>query len=237
MAVLSNFLNLPSPAESATTAATTTIIESLESSINDVMKLYERRRKWRALFAAPNPNSIDTFSSWRVYLITFLESTPAHVVTIVLLIMDLIITVLELSSSLISCGSHGKEEEKALYFHWVSIAILSFLSAKAAVLMVGLGRSFFRRPGRVVDGVVAVVALVLEVAAERKGGGVIMVASLWRLVRVVESAFELSDDAIEVKIEEIVWELERMKEEIRREKDNDRDALREELNHLQNYTS
>lgn len=87
--------------------------------------------------------------------------------------------------------------------------------------MVGLGRSFFRRPGCVVDGVVAVVALVLEVAAERKGGGVIMVASLWRLVRVVESAFELSDDAIEVKIEEIVWELERMKEEVRREKEDE----------------
>ncbi|XP_038886538.1 voltage-gated hydrogen channel 1 [Benincasa hispida] len=219
MAILSNFLNSTSPLQSATT--TTTTIESLESSIHDVVKLYERRKKWRSLFVAPNTNSIDTFSSWRVHLITLLESTPAHVITIVLLVMDLIITVLELSSSLISCGSHGKEEEKMLYFHWVSIAILSFLSAKTTALMVGLGCSFFRRSGCVVDGVVAVVALVLEVAAERKGGGVIMMASLWRLVRVVESAFELSDDAIEVKIEEIVWELERMKEEIRRQKEKD----------------
>lgn len=88
---------------------------------------------------------------------------------------------------------------------------------KTAALVVGLGRSFFKRPGCIVDGVVVAVALVLEVAAERKGGGVITVASLWRLVRVVESAFELSDDAIEGKIEGTVWELERMKEEIRRE--------------------
>lgn len=84
--------------------------------------------------------------------------------------------------------------------------------------MVGLGRSFFGRPGCVVDGVVVVVALVLEVATELKGGGMIMVASLWRVVRVVESAFELSDDAIERKIEGIVRELERMKEEIRGER-------------------
>lgn len=85
------------------------------------------------------------------------------------------------------------------------------------------------------DGVVAIVALILEAVAERKGGGVIMVASLWRLVRVVESAFEISDDVIEVKIEGIVWELERMKEEIRREKEKDKITemlLRVELNHL-----
>lgn len=85
------------------------------------------------------------------------------------------------------------------------------------------------------DGVVAIVALILEAVAERKGGGLIMVASLWRLVRVVESAFEISDDVIEVKIEGIVWELERMKEEIRREKEKDKITemlLRVDLNHL-----
>ncbi|KAE8646603.1 hypothetical protein Csa_005529 [Cucumis sativus] len=117
MAILSNFLNSSSPLQSVTTATT---IESLESSIHDVVKLYERRRKWRALFFSPIPNNFDAFSSWRVHLITFLESTPAHIITIFLLVMDLIITVLELSSSLISCGSHGKDEEKASYFHWTT---------------------------------------------------------------------------------------------------------------------
>ncbi|XP_008464327.2 uncharacterized protein LOC103502240 [Cucumis melo] len=232
MAILSNFLNSSSTLQSVTTATT---IESLELSIHDIAKLYERRRKWRALFFSPIPNNFDTFSSWRVHLIIFLESTPAHIITVFLLVMDLIITLLELSSSLISCGSHGKDEEKASYFHWVSISILTFLSAKTAAVMLGLGLSFFRRPGCVVDGVVAIVALILEAVAERKGGGLIMVASLWRLVRVVESAFEISDDVIEVKIEGIVWELERMKEEIRREKEKDKITemlLRVDLNHL-----
>ena len=43
-----------------------------------------------------------------------------------------------------------------------------------------------------------------------------MVVSLWRVVRVVESAFELSDDAIEAQIEGIVGRFETLREENRR---------------------
>ncbi|KAG6575333.1 hypothetical protein SDJN03_25972, partial [Cucurbita argyrosperma subsp. sororia] len=212
----------PTPAEPPA-AASAASIQALELSIQNVMKLNQRRRKWHTLFATPIPNTTNPLSSWRSHLITFLESTPSHLITIVLLLTDLIVTVLELSSSLISCNSpvSHKREEEVMGFHWVSIAILSLLSTKTVALVVGLGLSFFRRPGCVVDGVVVGVALGLEVAAKRRGGGVIMVGSLWRIVRVVESAFELSDDAIEAKIEGIVWELEGMKEEIRREKENE----------------
>ncbi|XP_022150455.1 uncharacterized protein LOC111018597 [Momordica charantia] len=224
MANLSNFVHRSSPPQPATGSPS---LESLEFSIQDVIKLSEKRRRWRTLFAAPiqtNRNRLDTSAPWQTQLVAFLESTPAHVVTIILLLMDLTITVLELSSSLISCSlsaNHKKGAKEVLYFHWVGIAILSLLSAKTVALAVGLGGLFLRQPGCIVDGVVAVVALVLEVVAERKGGGVIIVASLWRLVRVVESVFELSDDAIEGKIEAIVLELERVEEETRREKEQE----------------
>uniref|UniRef100_A0A803LTE7 Uncharacterized protein n=1 Tax=Chenopodium quinoa TaxID=63459 RepID=A0A803LTE7_CHEQI len=64
-----------------------------------------------------------------------------------------------------------------------------------------LGRAFFENLGYVVDGVVVVVALVLELALARVGGGLLVVVSLWRVVRAVESVFELSDDAIQAKVE------------------------------------
>uniref|UniRef100_A0A2N9GZR0 Uncharacterized protein n=1 Tax=Fagus sylvatica TaxID=28930 RepID=A0A2N9GZR0_FAGSY len=100
---------------------------------------------------------------------------------------------------------------------------------------VGLGSSFFRRPGYVLDGAVLMGALVLEVFLERKGGGLLVVVSLWRVVRVVESAFELSDEAIEAQIEAIVSQFEALREENRRlletiaEKDKMIEKLKEEV--------
>lgn len=79
--------------------------------------------------------------------------------------------------------------------------------------MVALGGLFFRRAGYVVDAVVLVVALLLEVFLEKMGGGLVIVVSLWRVVRVVESAFELSDETIEAQIEGIVCEFQALKDE------------------------
>lgn len=79
--------------------------------------------------------------------------------------------------------------------------------------MVALGGSFFRRPGYVVDGVVLIVALMLEAFLEKMGGGLVVLVSLWRVVRVVESAFELSDEAIEAQIEGILCQFQTLKDE------------------------
>lgn len=109
------------------------------------------------------------------------------------------------------------------------------LSARIVALAVGLGRSFFRRPGYVVDSVVLMVALVLEAFLEGRGGGLLVVVSLWRVLRVVESAFELSDEAIEAQIKVIVSQFEAVREENRRlsetiaEKDKMIEKLREEV--------
>ncbi|CAN0898644.1 hypothetical protein LINGRAHAP2_LOCUS19827 [Linum grandiflorum] len=102
----------------------------------------------------------------------------------------------------------------AEWFHWVEIGIMSLLCAKLLALFVAIGpTAFFGRPGYVIDGVVVVGALVMEGILEGKGGGLVVVVSLWRVVRVVESAFELSDEAIEAMIEGIVMEFETLKAE------------------------
>lgn len=93
---------------------------------------------------------------------------------------------------------------------------MGVLAARTAALLLALGRSFFRRPGRVVDGAVVAVALLLEVLAREEEGGLLVVVSLWRLVRVVESAFELSDETIQGKIERVVSQFEGLKEENKR---------------------
>ncbi|KAK9288828.1 hypothetical protein L1049_017293 [Liquidambar formosana] len=67
------------------------------------------------------------------------------------------------------------------------------------------------------------------------GRGLLAVVSLWRVVRVVESAFELSDEAIEAQIEWVVCQFEVLREENKRlletiaEKDKVIEKLQEEL--------
>ncbi|KAJ6674749.1 F20B24.22 [Salix viminalis] len=191
-------------------------VEIVENSVQNLIKSWNRRQKWMHLC---NPRQavleLNT-ESWRNHLIKFLESTPAHVFAISLLLLDLILTILELSSSLLSCAPEEDSSNKELgkvWYHLAGICILSLLSAKSVALAVGLGSSFFKRPGYVVDGAVVIGALFLETFLEGKGGGLLVVVSLWRVVRLVESAFELSDEAIEAQIEGIVSQFEALSNE------------------------
>lgn len=165
----------------------------------------------------------------------FLESDSVRIFTVLLLFIDLILTSLELSSSLLSCPKKKNVTVQDVWFHWVGIAILSMLCLKSLALFVGLGRSFLLRPGYVLDAIVVTVALFLEAFLERKGGGLVVVVSLWRVVRVVESAFELSDEAIEAQIKQIVCQFQVLKDENARlleiivEKDLIIEKLQEEL--------
>ena len=211
-------------------------LESLESSVHNLMKSWYRRQRWQLIFC--NSTQLDqdlNRAPWRTQLAKFLESTSVRIIAILLLLLDLIFTILELSSSLLSCPPNTNKQIKKVWYHWVGIAILSMLSARIVALAVGLGRSFFRRPGYVVDSVVLMVALVLEAFLEGRGGGLLVVVSLWRVLRVVESAFELSDEAIEAQIKVIVSQFEAVREENRRlsetiaEKDKMIEKLREEV--------
>ncbi|XP_050203387.1 uncharacterized protein LOC126653525 [Mercurialis annua] len=198
-------------------------IESVETSLMNLIKSWYRRQKWKKFFCNPNSNeeeegqnsnSNSGSNEWRKNLTKFLESTPIHTITISLLFIDLILTILELSSSLLSCNptkDHKKIDK--IWYHWVGVGILSLLSAKAVALALGLGNSFFKKPGYVLDGAVAMIALFLELFLEKKGGSLVVIVSLWRVVRVVESAFELSDEAIEAQIEGILCQFEVLREE------------------------
>ncbi|KAI8003284.1 hypothetical protein LOK49_LG08G01992 [Camellia lanceoleosa] len=214
--------------------STSISIQTIEFSIENLIKSWIRRQKWKVQFNSPQQLEDYKKSPWRTHLANFLESTPIHVIALSLLLADLILTTLELSSSLLSCAP-SKHEKGQVWYHWLGITILSLLGLRTVGLAIGLGGSCFRRPGCVIDGVVVMAALVLEVFLERKGGGLVVVVSLWRVVRVVESAFELSDEAIEGQIEVIVCQFEALREENRRllgiiaDKDGIIEELQEEL--------
>ncbi|KAK8643605.1 hypothetical protein V6N13_012893 [Hibiscus sabdariffa] len=187
----------------------TIAIASVEISIQTLVKNWYKRQQWHHMF---HPRlSSPSKAPWRDHLAKFLESIQIRILAISLLLSDLILTVLELSSTLVSCS---KNVEISAWFHWVGISILALLSAKTVALAVALGPGgFLRRPGYVVDGVVLVGALVLEAVVEGKGGGLLVMVSLCRVVRVVESAMELSDEAIEAQIEAIVCQFEALRDE------------------------
>lgn len=230
------FINGSSQTQQSTPPTNSISIEIVESSVNNLIKSWYRRQKWKHFF---NPREQDSNGApWRKHLTEFLESTPVRVIAISLLLLDLTLTILELSSSLLSCFPGENKIEQAWY-HWAGIVLLSLLSAKSIALAVGLGGFFFRRPGYVVDGAVVLGALFLETFLERKGGGLLVVVCLWRVVRVVESAYELSDEAIEAQIEGIVCQFEALREENRRlmetiaEKDNMIEKLQKIIEKLQ----
>lgn len=212
-------------------------VEYVEKSIQNLLKDWHRRQRWNLFFnSTSNEHNLISTSPWRTNLVNFLESKQIRVIAVALILLDLILTTLELTSTILSCSASKNRRGNDMWYHWLGIAILSLLFAKTAALAVGLGgRGFLRRPGLIVDAVVVAGALVLEGFLERKGGGLLVVVSLWRIVRVIESAFELSDDAIEAQIEGIVGQFEGLKEENRRlleiidEKDRDIEKLREDL--------
>ncbi|KAJ4968201.1 hypothetical protein NE237_014902 [Protea cynaroides] len=192
-------------------------IDIIESSIQVLLNDWLRRLRWQQLFfrRQEKEDYCRHRAPWRIHLANFLESMSVRVLSLLLLLVDLIFTILDISSSLLSCTRKKSKIENKV-FHWGGIAILSLLSAKTLALAVALGGSFFKRPGRVVDGVVIIGALLFEAFVEMKGAGLIVVVSLWRVVRVVESAFELSNEAIEVQIEMIVCQFQALRDENRR---------------------
>ena len=224
------------------TSINTGTLENVEFSVQNLIKSWCRRQKWRqlCLFSPKqHPQELTSIEPrWRITLSEFLESYQVHLVTIFLLSLDIILMSLELSSSLVSCTSAKKTSNKDEWFHWGGTAILSILAVKSMALAVAMGRSFFRQLGCVMDGAVAIIALALQVFLDRKGTGFIVVVSLWRVLRVVETAFELSDEAIEVQIDGIINQFQDLSQENRTlletlaEKDEVIKKLEEEINQL-----
>ncbi|EFJ10096.1 hypothetical protein SELMODRAFT_128853 [Selaginella moellendorffii] len=180
-------------------------------------------------------SSNSSSSSWRHNLRGALESTPAHVTIVALLLIDLLATAVDLlltihntsadlrecSASVRACQcdptgfSSGREPWE--FLHWISVGILGVLMLNVIGLMVAFGASFFKHAGYVLDLFVVTSALVLEVFFQADTAGLLIILNLWRIVRVAHGIFEVTDEAWENEIEDMKERIEGAEERFNRE--------------------
>ncbi|KAG6550726.1 hypothetical protein Mapa_007823 [Marchantia paleacea] len=166
---------------------------------------------------------------WRVRLGNVLESTHFHIFVVLLLTVDLVVTVVDIVKTIHSkdadfrtctkllheCQCHGRLQH-ASHWHfllWISVSILSFLALNVLGLLVAFGMSFFRHIGYVLDAVVVGLSLGLEIGLNSDTPGLLVLLTLWRIVRVAHGIFEVADEHWEKdikKLEAHIHELEAM---------------------------
>lgn len=151
---------------------------------------------------------------WRKELAEALESAYTHLFIVVLLLVDLLATAIDILKTIhnkshdldacvamvescTSCIGHFERSKEWEWTYWLSIAILIVLLVNIAGLFVAFGLSFFRHPGYVLDLVVVVTALLLEILLDADTAGLLIILTLWRIVRVAHGIFEVTDEAWE----------------------------------------
>lgn len=159
------------------------------------------------------------WAAWRRKLGCVLESTPAHVVIITLLLIDLLATVIDVLHTMHNdshdlsrcvamveacrCSTSFDLSESWEFLYWIGITVLCVLSLNLLGLLLSFGLAFFRHPGYVLDLVVVPTALCLEIFLDTETAGLLVILNLWRIIRVAHGIFEVTDEAWENKIHQL----------------------------------
>eukprot|EP00897_Mesotaenium_endlicherianum_P004774 jgi/Mesen1/4324/ME000022S03608 len=171
-------------------------------------------------------------SQWRKQLGENLERKEIHIFLIVLLLIDLAAVIYDVLETI-----HSKAEDvnqlKSLLalcyndkaacaaFHpsttspvsfYISITILLIFLVNVILLLLAWGWTFFLHFGYVLDFVVVVVAIALEFCADEEAAGIIAIATLWRIVRVMHGIFEVTDEKFEAELKEVEERVDRLEE-------------------------
>lgn len=193
--------------------------EGIQDSIELIKEEWQKRRKvirwWQHLLPVQGRQR----AQWRKRLGEFLESTPIHVGTLILLLIDLMATAVDLLKTLhnksrdlnhctallesCQCVSQFERSQSFEFLYWVGIVILSLLLLNVGGLLVAFGASFFCHPGYVLDLLVLTTALCLEIFLDAETAGLLVILNLWRIVRVAHGIFEVTDDAVESEVHNI----------------------------------
>ncbi|CAM6102862.1 unnamed protein product [Calypogeia fissa] len=211
--------------------------DELKGSLDKISKFWEKKKKASFNFSAGIIEG-DTRAQWRKDLAEFLESTPVHVFIVVLLLTDLFATAVDIlktihikTTDLDTCVAYLERGDCVDSFEgtkpwevvfWISIAILSVLALNVLLLLVAFGFRFWRNPGYVLDAFVVGTALLLEIFLSTDTVGLLVILTLWRIVRVAHGIFEVTDEAWEKEINSFKKRLadaESAHDELLREKD------------------
>eukprot|EP00727_Mastigamoeba_balamuthi_P000613 m51a1_g10549 hypothetical protein (281) ;mRNA; r:33675-34636 len=109
-------------------------------------------------------------------------------------------------------------EKAHLALAYASIVILCILGLQILVEAFCYGLEFFKRPMMVLDLCVIAASLTLELALEqypaiRDVSGLLVIARLWRIVRVTHGVMETVEEAREAHLEKLEEEMEEMRKE------------------------
>lgn len=159
-------------------------------------------------------------AEWRVSLGEALESTTTHVIIVALLLTDLLATAIDILKEihtthadldacierLASGGCPSEFQRTEAPWEWLSyvgIAILCVLLLNVLALLLAFGAAFFKHAGYVLDAVVVVTALYLEVFLAADTAGLLVILTLWRIVRVAHGIFEVTDEAWDKEVKDV----------------------------------
>eukprot|EP01018_Ginkgo_biloba_P022727 Gb_08709 [translate_table: standard] len=201
--------------------------ETQNSDPTDIQELQEftkhewqkKRIKGTQWWQRLDPGKGRKRAPWRNQLGKFLESTPLHAGILTLLLVDLLATSLDILTTMrnkshdlnnctallesCQCVSHFEESKSMEFLHWIGIVILGLLLFNVGGLLLAFGVSFFRHPGYVLDLLVLTTALCLEILLDADTAGLLVILTLWRIVRVAQGIFEVTDEAMEQEIHKL----------------------------------
>ncbi|KAG0618770.1 hypothetical protein M758_4G090900 [Ceratodon purpureus] len=197
-----------------------TEVANLKRELANVSATWRRRTHASRLSARrwiQREDHVDRRAPWRKRIAGVLESTWFHVAVVVLLAVDLTAVAIDILKTIhiksadlndcvalveacTSCVGHFERREEWKWSYWISIVILGLLLLNVFGLIVAFGRAFFLHPLYVLDLIVVSTALGLEIGLHTDTAGVIIVITLWRIVRVAHGIFEVTDEAWEKDI-------------------------------------
>jgi hypothetical protein len=212
--------------------------DELKGSLGRIKQAFKTNQKGSLDFLSGSIEG-DRRAQWLKNLAEKLDSTPAHVFIVSLLLVDLFATAIDIlktihnkTTDLTSCSAliedcncvdHFDKSQSWEFVFWVSISILTVLALNVLLLLVAYGRLFFRHPGYILDAIVIGTALLLEIFLDTDTVGLLVVLTLWRIVRVAHGIFEVTDEAWEKEIDGF----EKRLTDAERKHDHDQDLLRE----------
>jgi hypothetical protein len=112
-----------------------------------------------------------------------------------------------------SCVEHFERTEEWKWTYWIGIVILIILLLNVLGLLLAFGFSFFFHPGYVLDLVVVTTALLLEIFLDAETAGLLVILSIWRIVRVAHGIFEVTDEAWEEDIHKLQEQIQRVQDD------------------------
>jgi hypothetical protein len=122
-----------------------------------------------------------------------------------------------------TCIGHFERSPEWKFTYWISIVILVILMVNVLALVVANGTAFFRNPLYLLDFVVVSTALGLEIMLDADTAGLIIILTLWRIVRVAHGIFEVTDEAWEKNIHQLESQVKRVQDAY----DRDQELLKE----------